>query len=329
MYYHLLDTAGNVILSNLPLNLLPLFETFNKNLSVVICNEKKYRVGKKESEKGVAFLASDDKEILKTSRVFNEKLTIYSDFLSDSFDLKSKIIDELFHNLPTLVGHNIQEIHFLVPEDVFDEDFSQQPEHIKSILINNLELSVVTIVKIIKNYRLMKAEMDNIRMINGISSTPLLQKHPIHKVLQNIIHIYWNEFQERKIFIKNSNCNERISIDYDSLQGALIPVFNNFVKYVKPNSTIVVYYEWREQYFVVWFEMVSVKVEQAQYESIFQKGVMGKESVLSGKSGSGLGMYQAREFLKRSHANIKLFSKDPDSEDHFARNVVEIIFLKP
>lgn len=330
LLYWLLDKSGEVILTNASFdpNQIPgLVSSVSKGL--VLLDNEKARFGRAAVETGTVFLVTTDKTLVQSSRIFEEKLKIYSDFLSTIIEVKKKIIDDTLHNLTKIHGHSIQEIHNVIPEEFLLKGFDKQVDSIREEIVSNLEDTAIAFIQVIRNNRIMNAEFDNIRLIHGgeINRKPQLVK--INPVIQSILYLYDQDFQNKQIRVAHSESPIKVNFDYNLFAGALIPIFENLIKYSKREGRLRIDYLEEGDNIIIRFNMFSLKFLREEEKDLLVKNYSGQLAKKVGKNGKGLGMYHAKRLLSMNDAVLKLYYLDGAKEEgDYRENILDIVFQK-
>ena len=86
MNYHLVNSKGDIIYSNIPAECILCYRSCNKESEIIEncrIDGKKHKRGLRNSELGSVYFCSSDKDVIKSSRLFKEKLKIYSELLEN------------------------------------------------------------------------------------------------------------------------------------------------------------------------------------------------------------------------------------------------------
>jgi signal transduction histidine kinase len=316
MIKHLVTVRGDTVLSNAQNKCLQCIGSCNSE-SQVVSNCKlgsgKRRQGKRTTEDGFIYLCSEDKDIVNSNRVFKEKLNVYSEVLSElknaKADISNKINSEtkrLIHNLTSLNGHNIQEVFDLVPQEKVAQNMRHQVELINSHLKDNFSDVAPAILRIAKNNMAIKTEFS---VFNKLYETePRLNKkfHAIHKVLLNILSLFFQELVDSEINVVIEPCEETVFLDYESIHVALYHLIGNAVKYIHKDTVMVIGWHNRLESFVMSFDMISLRIEEEEMDSLFEEGYSGINAVNTKKAGDGIGMFRIAKILQLNGASLSI-----------------------
>lgn len=326
--YWCLDSENSVIFSNSasPLPGIPQLKK-GEGRGVVDIDTKRYRYARTHNQGGFMVALSPEEDPIE---IFNEKVDVLKDFLSNIQSLKNQILDDTLHNLTAIHGHNVQEIHNIIPEDFMYRDFSVQIADVKHEILNNADELARALIQIIRNNKILRAEFDNIRLLHTKKLNPTVRREEISQVVQGVLYLYYPDFGEKRIKFFNSRADQRVNMDYSLFVGALIPIFENLLKYVEEESSIHVGYFREGTHFVVRFEMRSLAFAEDEQERLFDKGYSGSLAKSLKKDGTGLGLYQAKRLLALNRADVCLYSSPKALRaSTYRENVLDIIFRNP
>jgi K+-sensing histidine kinase KdpD len=328
MYSHIIDGNGDVILSDLPEEYLFRINNCKSENSLVKFNSRNWREGISVNRIGTIYLLAYDSDLIKSSRLFNEKMRVLKDFIGNISKIRDSIIKDLLHNLTAIHGHNIQEVHYLIPEYLMLNDIRKQKEKIKEIIVGNLDDTASALIKIIRNNKIMNAEFQNIRVLHG--EVPVLEfsKHPIHKVIQSLIYLYLPDFQEKEIRINNNLNSDVIRLDHSTFTDGMIPILENCIKYTKNKTILSFDYYWEDDVFIIKLCMESLRILPNEIKRITDKKFSGSVARSLKRHGSGLGMYHSKKLLELNKIIIDI-SSNGNEGDIYGKNTFYLKFLKP
>ena len=200
--YNLKDNKGNTIKTNLPNECKICIDGCSVNSRVINCyiNSKKRRQGKSMTPSGTTYLCSDNKDLLKSSRIFKEKLDVYTEFIPDFLKVKDDIYNEinqntkrLLHNIISLNAHNIQELYSLVPQEILTQNFRKQHNIVKKQVIESPKEAADTFMRVVKNTLTMKTEFSVFNRLFEKNPSLSFSNHNISKVILNAFHIFFQD----------------------------------------------------------------------------------------------------------------------------------------
>jgi K+-sensing histidine kinase KdpD len=173
----------------------------------------------------------------------------------------------------------------------------------------------------------MNAEFENIRLMHGAEVTTKFRSTKIDAVIQSILYLYDQDFQNRKIKTFNEESSEYLNLDWGFFVCALIPIFENILKYTKDNTQLKIEYIKEKDKFVIRYKMKSLIFSSDEELLMLSKNYSGELARKIGKSGQGLGMYHAKKLLAINKATLKLYySPDAETDGNFRDNILDISF---
>lgn len=305
---HILDSNNTCVFSNLLSEDIPFFETCTSENIVVSIDGTKIRHGKVKNPLGTVYLISGNQKLGKSSRIFLEKQSIWVMFLWDILELRKNIFKDYNHDMPTIHGHNIQEIFALIPQADFQKEKTAQSQinFIKNIVETSPEKTARTLLKVIKNNSSISNEFTILGSMYSEKDIKQIETHKIYKVLHNILVNFFVDFKDIRVFIDIQETDSDVDIDYITFNGAMIPFFENAVKYVLPDEEMKIFFTTIDNQIVINIRMTSIQIKGGERDKIFQEGFSGEEAKKNKKSGNGLGLFRTKILLQLSNARIEV-----------------------
>lgn len=274
----------------------------------------KRRNGKISNNNGTTFLCCSN---TKTTKLFKGKLDALSyayydlnlpiEAIQTNLKLKEqKRVNRLVHNLTTINAKNIQEIYDLVPQEILTSDFNSQIPKISEIVKTNPKDTALMFLRLAKHNIHMKSEFSIYRKLDRANPTLEKRKHPIHKVLMNVLHSFFIDFSDKEVYVNVGEFRGSIYCDYESLQVALYHLIENASKYVRPKSTVEIIFKEKEENIFVHFKMSSLFIEENEYSKLFIEGFSGNEAKKTSKDGEGIGMWRIKQMLELNDFSIEV-----------------------
>lgn len=314
-YIHLTNDRGESRYSTLPQECLTCVGKCNSTSQVVICDvsRAKRRQGKDINAIGTAYLCSSNDDYLNSSKIFKIKLSFYLSLVPEVRAIRQSIREEinketkrLIHNLTSLNAHNIQEIYSLVPQDALTKNIKKQLATTKSYIDSNTDEAALALLRIAKNNVSIRNEFSVFKKLYEVSPVLNQNYHTIHKVVLNVLHLFFIDFSDNYIDIIVSASTERVYLDYESLHVALYHIIENASKYICPSSKLHISFKRTGPNLTVVFDMVSLKIEDADIEKIFEEGYSGINAIAAEKAGNGIGMNIIIRVLKLNGASLRI-----------------------
>jgi len=265
------------------------------------------RIGMKENEIGEVFCCSNSKDYCASSKTFKNKQESYLIGLKDIELIKEKLNVEsqkLIHNLTKTNGHNIQELYAVVPQDLLTQNLNFQLESIQKKLLENPGEAARTFLRIAKNNAGMKVEFSVINKLMEGETTVRNRRHQIRKVTLNLFHIFFQDFKDINVYVNFEENDDYLIFDYEILHVALYHLIDNATKYIRPNSTLTVRFQKKDDDFNLKLEMSSLKISSEEKIMLFHEGFSGSVAIKMGKAGKGLGLGTIAKILELNNAEL-------------------------
>ncbi|MDO8446851.1 MAG: hypothetical protein Q7T53_12285 [Deltaproteobacteria bacterium] len=342
LYFHMVNSKGKAIYSNLSGHCLKCFENCSSSrqssLKCQVTSQPR-KFGKTESSHGKAFLCVNDSNIVRSSRLFKEKLGIYGAVLEELDTMRSEITAEinvttkrLLHNLSSLNGKNIQEIYDLVSQEALTGNINEQLKIVKTSINSNLTDAATAILKIAKYNAAIKTEFAVFKKLYETSPVLQFKEHLIRKVTLNILHIFFQDFTDKHVYVEVEPFDGKVELDYESIHVVLYHVIDNTAKYIQPHSILLVSFSHKNKVTSVIFDMMSLQISDEDIKNIFLEGYSGTWARKQHLAGDGIGMSIVQSILKLNRAEIRITrNKTPAKNVNignlpYENNVFEITF---
>ena len=184
-------------------------------------------------------------------------------------------------------------------------------------------------LRIAKNNAAVKAEFSVFNKI--FDSNPRLERknHNIHKVLMNILYLFFPDFTDKHVLVGVSCPENTIAyFDYESIHVALYHLVENSVKYVKPYTGLSIEIFRDNDKVTLEFDMNSLAIYEHEIDSIFDDGYSGDLSKKTGKAGSGIGLSRVKDILAINNSKISVSIDEATRQEqdnaHYQRNIFRI-----
>lgn len=314
-YYKLETTDGCLLVNNIERELLEHFNSLKAESVKFSYNKVAYRAVRVSNQFGVVTLISANDAMLKSSKVARAKAEMLLDGIPSVQEAHRKAKEEakqhvnrLIHNLVTLNGHIIQEVYSIIPQEVMQDKRAGWKNRIKEQVAEDPYDAGLSLVNIAKNTLKMKAEIDVYNALLSEHPKIALRNHSIHRVLMNIVYVFFPEFTDKGIRVEVAEYNDTVYIDYETFQVAVYHLIENSVKYIKPDSRLVICFDKNTETkkLSISFKMVSLVINPDEIDKIFIEGYSGVMAKKSNRAGSGIGMYRAKTLLKHNNASLKV-----------------------
>lgn len=281
------------------------------------CNRSELRRrGRITNQFGAAFFCTSDPDMLASKRVFMRTLDMYANMIGSLIDIQKSTAGEvrredrrLVHNLTTLNSHIIQEIYNIIPQDELAGSPARQISLIAEKINADPIAAAQAALRILKNAVAARTEMQVVRRLESAPQLPLQRRaHMIHRVIKNVLVTFFQDSQERGLTWNLRNCTEKALIDYESVSAAMYRLFENFIKYCAPGTTIDIAFQIEARSIEILMEMISIPILPGEETKIFEEGYSGAKAREYELSGSGLGMSIVKHMLEANNTSVSAFA---------------------
>ncbi len=265
-------------------------------------------------------LTSDD--ALATSRIAGRTADAYANILDTLLSIKRSQETQFSifsHNLVTTHSRLQDEIESIISEEKLAkaENYSQQIAEIKEAIEGDLKGVSESIFEIAKRIIDLQSQITGFKILSG-EIQPNIFPQNLKKVLLNIIYPYYEDFREKDIGIRiyiddMVAASNLLPLDYKLFNIAIHHFLNNALKYTYPSSRIDIRYDVSTK--ILSFDMISLRIEEYELDSIFDLKVSGENS--KGFPGDGIGMYMIKKALKLLDSSLEI------SPDYSVERVVD------
>jgi hypothetical protein len=219
----------------------------------------------------------------------------------------SQDIDRLLHNLKKFNAHCIQISDFFLESTQSRNNNSSQQDSIRSIIASNPSRSAEQLLKLVKNSRLIQAEISVFDKLYKNEDIALkISKHLVHRIVNSIYRLFYSSFEDIHVSVTLADSFYEILVDYETFTVALTHMIENMTKYVMPHSEARIYFENHEEQIHIIFAMTSLQILDEELSDIFQEGHSGFYSSQLGLKGSGVGMFIIKRFLKINNGDFEV-----------------------
>jgi signal transduction histidine kinase len=293
------------------------------------------RIGKVKDDNGQVFCCSLSKDDYSSAKLFKTKLDSYKAGLKEIQLIKEKLNIEtqtLIHNLTSTNGHNIQELYAVVPQDLLTEDVYNQLENIQRIITANPIESAKAFLRIAKNNAAMKVEFSVINKLMDGGASLQNRRHPVKKVTLNLLHLFFQDFKEKNVYVRVEDNYDYLIFDYDIIHVALYHLLLNATKYIKQDSTLNVKFSKDEEDFYIILDMISIRIEENEKHKLLEEGFSGINAKKLNKDGKGLGLGITAKILALNNAELIISGNTIPSKStyfsgvHYDNNLFKIKF---
>jgi len=306
--------SGKVLHTNLDKACLGCVEQCNSITEIVIeCPlfKEKRRRGKSVDQLSLVYLCTSEKDLIRSSRLFKEKMNVYSEMLLELMLLKEEIREDinqetkrLIHNLTSLNAHSIQDLYNLVPQDLLTKNFKDQRSITREIIFNNLDEAASTFLKIAKNNASVKTEFSVFSKLYETNPVLNLKKHNVRKVVFNLLYIFFQDFTDSDIYVTVDENYDNIIFDYESIHVALYHLFENATKYAKPHEDILITFFRTQTHFDINIKMISIQITDEDANRLSDESYSGVYAKKLNRAGGGIGLNRVKRILELNNAKL-------------------------
>ncbi|PHZ58601.1 ATP-binding protein [Photobacterium leiognathi] len=314
-YYALFDDMGKIITSTLDESIIKNLQTKSDLSGSIKCDNSNtnYKYLIVENGKGKCFAITNEKDFIKSRRVYEKHLLMLIDTiktikeLSEQANLELKLsTHRLIHNLTSINAHNIQEIYGEFPQSLISTSGKKNITVISDIITQKPKTIAKMVLRLAKNNVAMKAEFSVFKRLFDNNVDLSMNYHKVHKVLMNILYTFFPDFTSKHVNVIVHDSSEMAYLDYETFHVAMFHILDNAAKYTKPNSQFDIHINKDEMYITINFEMDSLVIEDDEIEHIFQEGYSGKYAHCLFKNGQGIGMARIKEMLNLNKGDISI-----------------------
>ena len=329
--FEIKDEDGKILYSNLPYNYIYNTTDLLNRIKTGICSitGKQLRHGIIKSNGNFIYIASYNVPTNKMLKPYFEAIEFFIPNLNNITTSSKEIVKQDFrrfkHNLITQHTMMLQELEKSFSLDTNERGINNQIEFIQRLLIENPRQSAISILKLIKNVNLMKAEFDVYDMLSIKNPSLEFFTHNPHKLTLLVLNPFWLELIEKGIKINISECKGEVYIDYRSISVALSHIFENTSKYICRNTTLYISYTEKNGFIIINFEMISLKIKPEEKEKIFEDSYSGDYAKSTTLAGSGLGMSIVKKLTELNKGEIIV---EIDTDEKLREKVMGIPYEK-
>lgn len=254
-------------------------------------------------------------ESIDSSKLWRKQAQLLVDFSPVFQDVKNELesefiitTDRLTHNLKKYNAHCVQASENILDPYSNSSGTKAQIDAIKNNLIQNVTKSSTSLLKIIKNNKLIQAELSVYdRLYKNNNSKLEKLNHSIHRLIKATISAFWDSFLENSVEIEICNCYDEVFVDYETITVALVHIIENCTKYTCPHSSLKIeFFNLENNRLKIIFSMLSLKIIEEEKDEIFKEGISGENSCKHELKGSGIGLFLVKKFVELNEGEIIL-----------------------
>ena len=272
------------------------------------------RIAYHKNEHGELFACSRN---AKTTKLFKDEVnsTVYclKSLIALSGEVRqytmaetSNMVNRIIHNLKSINAHAMQELYALVPQEQLIKNVRENSKIVESAIKKDVRQAALTFFRMAKFNLSIKAEFSIYeKLLQGGEKLKLEKRnHNIRDVIMIVLYMFFNDFNEKDVYIDIEEYYEKVYVDFESVQVAIYHIIENAAKYIAPktNANITFKIEKHTQYII--FAMTSLYINQDEEFEIFNEGYSGIVAKQLKKAGKGIGMYRAKRLIELNNGTL-------------------------
>ena len=272
------------------------------------------RIAYHKNEHGELFACSRN---AKTTKLFKDEVnsTVYclKSLIALSGEVRqytmaetSNRVNRIIHNLKIINAHAMQELYALVPQEQLIKNVRENSKIVESAIKKDVRQAALTFFRMAKFNLSIKAEFSIYeKLLQGGEKLKLEKRnHNIRDVIMIVLYMFFNDFNEKDVYIDIEEYYEKVYVDFESVQVAIYHIIENAAKYIAPktNANITFKIEKHTQYII--FAMTSLYINQDEEFEIFNEGYSGIVAKQLKKAGKGIGMYRAKRLIELNNGTL-------------------------
>jgi len=298
---------------------------------VIVGKCLKLRYAVRNSKNGVEYIYCHDKNtVAKRAKHISKITTEAFTTITRAAKERSKDINAIqtiaYHNAKKMNASIGQKIDKLIPYEEYNRE-EDKINVIKEEIKASPEIVAREILSVRKTVEQIEAEYNLIEVLDlsePFSETDLTLTKA-HKLLVLGYYFYQEEFSKKRIYVKISETDLAIKVDYGVAKSAIGQIFNNAMKYCKPETTLNVHVNDTGEHVEIIFTMTSLyfdKIEANKFSELGARGLQAKDIV-----GEGVGLYAVHHFMRMHNGYLNMKSNRSTSFKSGDKTYSENIFV--
>ena len=222
------------------------------------------------------------------------------------------IITRFAHNLTKFQTRFKGNFNRLVSDKARARPYAELREEVKNNIKANLDAAADDVSQMSHRAVDLDAQIETLRIISGFADTSAPTspvRTDLRRAMFRLSNPFVDELNKKGISFNfdisvPKNETEKILIIHSLFNAAIWQLLDNASKYALENTDITISAVLNEPIQKLEFEMVSVCIEEDEYERIFQERFKGRHA--KSKGGSGIGMFVVKKALDLMGAKIKV-----------------------
>lgn len=266
-------------------------------------------------------------DVLKSSKIIRNQALLMLE-LAPRLENDLKIIKEqatdhaqrLIHNLKSLTAKITQEVYYIALQHELIKNPKQSIEFTEKQVKQNPLEAAQALIKILKYATAQKTEFSAFQKLNGNIEGIKKECHSVHKVLMNILYLFFQDFTDKGVFVSLEKSDAHAFFDYESVHVCIFHIIENATKYIKQHTPLDIYIKQENNETSITFDMTSLTIQPGEEEKIFLEGFSGHAAIQSMRNGSGIGLYISRKMSELNDGSLRLINNKPTQPIEYSRN---------
>jgi len=328
IFYQIFNDSGECLLDNFPIKLTEEMKSLSSKRKILELHidEKivKCRIGTKTFNEGIVYILTYEPSLVNKYKFF-EEIVDRSNFIFQTINIthqqfikeQEAKLDDFMHNVISLNSYSIQSLFALIPQKDLPENINAQKDFIRKIIIDKPNITVDTLLRLIKNSIATKIEFTVFERLNISGIKVNAQNHSIRNIILTILQIFIDDFDKNKIEVSlesSLKSERRLNIDDEALFVSLFYLFQNSIKYCCRNTKYYINFHEDTETFSVSFRMTSVKIDLDEVEKLMEYGYRSKNISPLNIEGKGIGMNRIVKTLNINNAELRINPRYNDFE---------------
>lgn len=220
------------------------------------------------------------------------------------------IIKRFAHNFIKFQTRFKGNFNRLISDKARSRPYSEFQEEVRRRIEENTNQAAHDVCQISHRAVDLDAQIETLRIISGYADVPSQSsriKVSLQKTIHRLINPFVEEFQKKKIEIKNeipqaTTGDEKTLIEPSLFNAAFWQLLDNVSKYALEGTTVTVSADLRSRPQKMEINMISICIDPDEEEAVFFEGTKGRHSGTKGES--GIGLFIVKKALKLMGAQI-------------------------
>lgn len=326
------QNSGVILIDNLTMpQHIELLQYLEKEKDTISLPKSTVKIVDKEDL--LVVIIASSKKIKVSKNNLDNYYELLKNVISNIEDSVQRVKDDtrrILHNVVSLNTINNQEFDSIFsPEELDGLSHKKMIGYMSTVIKNQSSQAARSILKINKNNNEIKYELDVFKYLINPDSELRKSKQNIHRVTKRILDTFFIDFLDKNINIELKTNNDELiehELNFDCLRYAIYNIFDNALKYCKPDSDIYVDISKTDQKISIEFNMISLYISPSEIDRIFIEGYSGESAKIQNLNGDGIGLYMTKRVLERISAKIFLKQREQHTYNNtiYQRNIFYI-----